>query len=69
MSSEKMLNVSDYPMPDLDDIEIIKRLDHDIKTKAHITLQEYNELDKYHSEEERIRSEMEKHQKEQREEE
>lgn len=42
MGSEKMLNVSDYPMPDLDDIEIIKRLDHDIKTKAHITLEEYN---------------------------
>lgn len=59
-----MFNVSSIPMPELEDIEIIKRLDHEIKTRAHITLEEYNELEKYHSEEERMKSEMDKYEKE-----
>jgi hypothetical protein len=33
-----MLNVADYPMPELSKIEILKRLDHEIKKKGHITL-------------------------------
>lgn len=61
MHEEKMLNVSDYPMPVLEDIQITKRLDHEIKTKGHITLEEYNELEKYHSEEERMKAEMEQY--------
>lgn len=59
-----MFNVSSIPMPELEDIEIVKRLDHEIKTRAHITLEEYNELEKYHSEEERMKSEMDKYEKE-----
>lgn len=59
MRVEKMLDVSSFPMPVLEEIQVIKRLDHEIKTKGHITLEEYNELDKYRSEEERMRAEME----------
>lgn len=59
MKVEKMLDVSSFPMPVLEEIEVIKRLDHEIKTKGHITLEEYNELEKYRSEEERMRAEME----------
>lgn len=42
MKVEKMLDVSSFPMPVLEEIQVIKRLDHDIKTKGHITLEEYN---------------------------
>ena len=59
MRVQKMLDVSSYPMPVLEEIEVIKRLDHEIKTKGHITLEEYNDLDKYRSEQERMRGEME----------
>ncbi len=41
---EKRFNIEDYPIPQLDDIEVEKRLDHEIKITGHITLQEYNEL-------------------------
>lgn len=49
MKEEKLLNVSDYPMPVLEEITVVKRLDHEIKTRGHITLEEYNELEKYRS--------------------
>ena len=40
------LNVSDYPLPVLGDIEVKKRLDRELKTKGHITLTEEKELEK-----------------------
>ena len=42
MSEQKSLDVSSYPMPVLEEIEVVKRLDHEIKTRGHITLEEYN---------------------------
>lgn len=41
-----ILNVSDYPMPVLGEIEVKKRLDRELKTKGHITLTEEKELEK-----------------------
>lgn len=35
-----ILNVADYPMPVLAEIEVKKRLDRELKTKGHITLTE-----------------------------
>lgn len=35
---EVMLDVSQYPMPILEDIVIERRLDHEIKELGHITL-------------------------------
>jgi hypothetical protein len=61
MSKEERLNVEDYPMPQLEDIEVERRLDHEIKTLGHITLEEYNELEKYRTEEERMAAEMTSH--------
>jgi RIO kinase 2 len=41
-----ILNVADYPMPVLREIEVVKRLDRELKTKGHITLTEEKELEK-----------------------
>jgi hypothetical protein len=48
MSEKKpkwVLNVADYPMPVLSEIEVKKRLDRELKTKGHITLTEEKELE------------------------
>jgi hypothetical protein len=41
-----ILNVVDYPMPALGEIEVLKRLDRELKTKGHITLTEEKELER-----------------------
>lgn len=61
---EKIFRVDEYPMPQLENIEIEVRLDHEIKTLGHITLEEYNLLERYRTEEERMRAEMEGNQEE-----
>lgn len=42
MKVEKLFNVSEHPMPIFEEIEKIKRLDHEIKNVGHITLAEYD---------------------------
>jgi hypothetical protein len=41
-----ILNVADYSMPVLGEIEVVKRLDRELKTKGHITLTEEKELER-----------------------
>ena len=59
-----MLNVEDYPVPQLQEIEPEMRLDHEIKDVGHITLEEYNLFEKYRTEEERMKMEMEQNSEE-----
>lgn len=56
---EQRFRVESYPVPQLQDIEIQKRLDHEVKTVGHFSLEEYNQLEQYRNEEERMKAEME----------